>query len=51
MKQLDHVRDPWLRLLYAAWLDWRGERQVPDCDIVLYAQATPCTRALVYSRG
>ena len=28
-----------------------GERQVPDCDIVLYAQATPCTRALVYSRG
>jgi acetyl-CoA acetyltransferase len=28
-----------------------GDRQVEDCEVVLYAQATPCTRALVYTRG
>ena len=28
-----------------------GARQVPDCEIVTYAQATPCTRVIVYTRG
>jgi acetyl-CoA acetyltransferase len=28
-----------------------GERQVPDCEVVAYAQATPCTRSIVYTRG
>jgi acetyl-CoA acetyltransferase len=28
-----------------------GERQVPDCDVVAYVQATPCTRAIVYTRS
>jgi len=27
-----------------------GARQVPDCDVVAYVQATPCTRAIVYTR-
>ena len=28
-----------------------GARQVPDCEVVTYAQATPCTRVIVYTRG
>jgi acetyl-CoA acetyltransferase len=28
-----------------------GERQVANCEIVTYAQATPCTRVIVYTRG
>lgn len=28
-----------------------GARQVPDCEVVTYVQATPCTRTIVYSRG
>lgn len=28
-----------------------GERQVPDCDVVTYVQATPCTRTIVYTKG
>lgn len=28
-----------------------GARQVPDCEVVTYVQATPCTRAIVYTRG
>lgn len=27
-----------------------GDRQVPDCRVVTYVQATPCTRAIVYTR-
>ncbi len=27
-----------------------GARQVPDCEVVQYAQATPCTRVILYSR-
>ena len=27
-----------------------GDRQAPDCEVVAYVQATPCTRAVVYSR-
>lgn len=28
-----------------------GGRQVPDCDVVAYVQATPCTRVIVYTRN
>jgi acetyl-CoA acetyltransferase len=28
-----------------------GARQVMDCEIVTYAQATPCTRVIVYTRA
>ena len=28
-----------------------GDRQVADCEVVAYAQATPCTRALVYTKS
>ena len=28
-----------------------GARQVPDCQVVQYVQATPCTRSIVYTRG
>jgi len=28
-----------------------GERQVPDCQVVQYVQATPCTRSIIYTRG
>jgi acetyl-CoA acetyltransferase len=28
-----------------------GARQAPDCEVVVYAQATPCTRVIVYTRG
>jgi acetyl-CoA acetyltransferase len=28
-----------------------GARQVPDCKIVQYVQATPCTRSIVYTPG
>jgi acetyl-CoA acetyltransferase len=28
-----------------------GARQVADCDVVAYVQATPCTRALVYTKS
>lgn len=28
-----------------------GARQVPDCEVVQYVQATPCTRTIVYTRG
>lgn len=28
-----------------------GDRQVPGCEVVTYVQATPCTRAIVYTRG
>ncbi len=28
-----------------------GKRQVADCDIVQYAQATPCTRSIIYTRA
>lgn len=27
-----------------------GKRQVADCDVVTYVQATPCTRVIVYSK-
>ena len=26
-----------------------GERQVPDCEVVQYVQATPCTRVILYT--
>jgi acetyl-CoA acetyltransferase len=32
----------------------RGEcegRQVPDCEVVQYIAATPCTRSIIYTRG
>ncbi len=28
-----------------------GARQVPDCNVVQYAQATPCTRSIIYTRA
>jgi acetyl-CoA acetyltransferase len=28
-----------------------GARQVPNCEVVQYVQATPCTRSVVYTRG
>jgi acetyl-CoA acetyltransferase len=28
-----------------------GARQVPDCEVVQYVQATPCTRSIIYTRG
>ena len=28
-----------------------GARQAPNCEVVLYVQATPCTRAIVYTLG
>jgi acetyl-CoA acetyltransferase len=28
-----------------------GERQVPDCEVAFYVQATPCTRAIIYTPG
>jgi acetyl-CoA acetyltransferase len=28
-----------------------GDRQVPDCEVVQYVQATPCTRSIIYTRG
>ena len=28
-----------------------GARQVPECEIVAYTQATPCTRVIVYTLG
>jgi acetyl-CoA acetyltransferase len=28
-----------------------GSRQVPDCEIVQYAGATPCCRSIIYTRG
>ncbi len=28
-----------------------GARQVPDCEVVTYVQATPCSRVIVYTRG
>ena len=28
-----------------------GARQVPDCEVVQYVQATPCNRTIVYTRG
>jgi acetyl-CoA acetyltransferase len=28
-----------------------GARQVPDCEVVQYMQATPCTRSIIYTRG
>jgi acetyl-CoA acetyltransferase len=28
-----------------------GARQVPDCNVVQYVQATPCTRSIIYTRG
>jgi acetyl-CoA acetyltransferase len=28
-----------------------GDRQVASCDVVAYVQATPCTRAIVYTRA
>lgn len=28
-----------------------GDRQVPDCEVVQYVQATPCTRTIIYTRG
>jgi acetyl-CoA acetyltransferase len=28
-----------------------GPRQVPDCEVAQYVQATPCTRSIIYSRG
>ncbi len=27
-----------------------GPRQVPECEVVAYAQATPCSRVIVYTR-
>lgn len=28
-----------------------GARQVPDCNVIQYIAATPCTRSIVYTRG
>ena len=28
-----------------------GARQIPDCAVVQYVQATPCTRSIIYTRG
>lgn len=28
-----------------------GDRQVPDCEVVQYVQATPCTRSIIYTKG
>ena len=28
-----------------------GTRQVKDCEVVQYVQATPCTRSIIYTRG
>jgi acetyl-CoA acetyltransferase len=28
-----------------------GPRQVPDCEVVQYAGATPCCRSIIYSKG
>ena len=28
-----------------------GARQVPDCNVVQYVQATPCTRSIIYTRS
>lgn len=28
-----------------------GDRQVEDCEVVTYVQATPCTRTIVYTRA
>jgi acetyl-CoA acetyltransferase len=28
-----------------------GERQVPDCEVVQYVAATPCSRSIIYTRG
>jgi acetyl-CoA acetyltransferase len=28
-----------------------GARQVKDCEVVQYVQATPCTRSIIYTRG
>lgn len=28
-----------------------GARQVPDCEVVHYVAATPCTRSIIYTRG
>ncbi len=28
-----------------------GARQVPDCRVVQYVQATPCTRSIIYTRA
>ena len=28
-----------------------GARQVPGCEVVTYVQATPCTRAIVYTKA
>jgi acetyl-CoA acetyltransferase len=28
-----------------------GARQVADCDVAQYVQATPCTRSIIYTRG
>jgi acetyl-CoA acetyltransferase len=28
-----------------------GARQVPDCEVVQYVQATPCTRSVIYTSG
>jgi acetyl-CoA acetyltransferase len=27
-----------------------GVRQIPDCEVVQYVQATPCTRSIIYTR-
>ncbi len=28
-----------------------GARQVPDCEVVHYVAATPCTRSIIYTKG
>lgn len=28
-----------------------GARQVPDCEVVQYVAATPCTRSIIYTKG
>lgn len=28
-----------------------GDRQIPECQVVQYVQACPCTRSIIYSRG
>lgn len=28
-----------------------GDRQIPDCAVVQYVQATPCTRSIFYTRA
>lgn len=28
-----------------------GERQVPDCEVIQYVAATPCSRSIIYTRG